>query len=133
MAEELIIRVKIDGFSPQKETGKGGSSTTMAAAGLVGASLSGSRALELGKKASNLVARAESEYVAPANITGAQADLSSIREIKKGRYRSTYSVGMLDPEALRDGYKSYFGEAEVGVFNREALMRDVKVAGTALA
>ena len=42
MAEQLIIHVKIDGFSPQKETGKGGGSvTTAATAGAIGASLQG--------------------------------------------------------------------------------------------
>ena len=43
MAEQLIIHVKIDGFSPQKETGKGGGSATTAAvaAGAIGASLQG--------------------------------------------------------------------------------------------
>lgn len=44
MAEELIIHVKIDGFSPQKEIGKGGGSSTSSAmlgAGVVGAALQG--------------------------------------------------------------------------------------------
>ena len=36
MAEQLIIHVKIDGFSPQKETGKGGGSATTAAADKIG-------------------------------------------------------------------------------------------------
>lgn len=31
MAEELIIHVKIDGFSPQEQTGKGGQSSTSSA------------------------------------------------------------------------------------------------------
>ena len=45
MAEQLIIHVKIDGFSPQRETGKGGGSATTTtaavAAGAIGASLQG--------------------------------------------------------------------------------------------
>jgi len=129
MAEELIIRVKVDGYSPQKEAGRGttggGGGGTSPILGLL-TGMSQNKQQMLASKAEKIMKEAESKYVPPIELTGAKA--GAIRLKSSGFGVDRYDVEMLDPD---EDYKSVLTDIQVSDYSR--LVQRAKQGGIALA
>lgn len=98
MAEELIIRVKIDGYSSGGQgSTKGAGTTASGQSPLVGLAAS-PKSQSFGLKAERQMARSELKYVSSEDITGAIGDIKSLQKTKEGIFSDRYTIDMLDPD-----------------------------------